>query len=133
MYPNKIFEIFNLSTPLAISIFFDGKLHTCATRAFFGTIFPKMPHIHINFQNAPVFYLKKKKKHKNRKEKKSWPSYPKGFLGGFSHPHWPIGGCRTTPFRSDGSGYSHSVVVVVFFFFFFFFKKKKKNYIFCFK
>jgi hypothetical protein len=47
MYPNKVSEKFNISTLLAISVFYDGKLLKCPVRAFFGTKFIKLLHIHV--------------------------------------------------------------------------------------
>lgn len=45
MCPNKVSKILNVSTPLALFVFFDRKWLTCATHAFFGTKISKLPHI----------------------------------------------------------------------------------------
>jgi len=54
MYPNEVYEIFNVSTLLAISFFFNEKWLTCVALAFFGTEFQQLPHLRVNSLNAYV-------------------------------------------------------------------------------
>jgi hypothetical protein len=135
MYPNKVFKIFNVSTPLAISFFFDVKWLTCPVRVFFGTKFSKLSHIHVLILKMTTFFFKKKKKEKRKKKKGSGRGNPHGPFGGDSphlatsqigavEPHsslmgvdrpppWPNGGGRTTLMGCRGGSPPHFDQMVV--------------------
>jgi hypothetical protein len=81
MYPNKVFEIFNVSTPLSIYVFFDRKWLTCATRAFFGHKIFKIAHIYVLILKMLSFFIEKRKK-----EKRGWPNPPHGSWGWLATP-----------------------------------------------
>jgi hypothetical protein len=84
IYLLKVFKIFNVITPLAISVFFDRKLLTCAAHAFFGTKIPQLPHIYVLILKTTLFKNKKKIEKQKKKEKKKevgrpiwgWPIHP---------------------------------------------------------
>jgi flagellar biosynthesis component FlhA len=86
IYLLKVSKIFNVITPLAISVFFDRKLLTCAAHAFFGTKIPQLPHIYVLILKTTLFKNKKKieKQKKKKKEKKKRLADP--FGGGRSTP-----------------------------------------------
>jgi hypothetical protein len=86
MYFNEVFKIFNVSTLLAIYVFFNEKWLACSARAFFSAKFIKLLLVHF----IPKCHLKKKKKKKQKNKRKK----KKG------QPHWPLGrldGGQATP------------------------------------
>lgn len=51
----QLFSLLNVTRLLHIFVFFDKKWLMCTTRAFFGSNFPKLPHIHeLIFQIDPI-------------------------------------------------------------------------------
>jgi len=85
MCPNKVSKILNVSTPLALFVYFDRKWLTCAAHAFFGTKISKLPHICVLI--------------------------PKVFGSGFGHPHFSLGGGRTTPMGMGVPSHPHSAQI----------------------
>jgi hypothetical protein len=82
IYLLKVSKIFNVTTPLAISVFFDRKLLKCAAHAFFGTKIPQLPHIYVLILEMTLFKNNKNRKTEKKKKKKvgrpiwGWPIHP---------------------------------------------------------